>query len=1108
MDYNVDMDKLSEISKTLNLKSLTPLQGQVLATLEKAERLGVISSELKLPQVYQGAIKVLEDIDNPDRFSQAAHSLREMFNLLTREKASRKFCPDCQTEIIEEKCNKCGMPIKEKHREKIQSLIADLDPQGEFNNFNSVLAGMLLKAHKNFVKWAHHSQKDSDFPFDDIKQFEQMLLGLFAPYFDNKTEIKSLIGEPSQGNYEKIIPKFAIRQNVDYFFTNAAPEWFEVLKSNKMFDNPPGAKRENNLIKPVPWPQSKFLKKVVNSKPDEVADIIYACKDTDNWIVIDDFIEAAIETDPKHSAALKKIASACIEGKWLEGIKSFSMPKSVAKLALKLLEVNQDAAFTLFSYIIGPILKDKRKTSSGYEWKEAKPKFESYEYEDVLKELTPKFAEVNPIKTLKSLSVALEEALKIEKNDKDDDSFIWREIVFRSHKHYFELKNELVSRIIEVIPETFERNAKETIELLKSWDSNYSIFRRVGIYTASQIANNSLAKYYLFQEELYFQYAYSKEIKYLLSSVYKKFPLQDKKKIKGIITKGPKPDNFIKNYKQDNGKPPDEQEIQQFIKEMQKPYLEALTKNIKEATSEFDKNDIITGWVGPTSPINEQELSSKSNEELISYLATWKPSEDHCSPSRDGLSSVLKENVKKNPERFIGLVDKIVKEVKKPEYVYGVLRGICETDEEKIKKLDWRGFLLNLKTAVSEKYLFENNDEWSSSAMKAICDVLEAGLNKNIIPLSEKDITWEIIERLVQHPDPSESEEAEDKKKGSRDLVMTAINSVRSKAYETAILHGLWLARMTEGKTKMTPQLKALLESGLDGRKEKSPAVKAIYCMILSNLLYLNKEWVVSNLDKIIPEGEDFKDLFGSFALYAQYSDELYRLTRPKFQLYLAKYAAAEPKTDLTHRVGDFIMIACLRGLETLEDDSLTSKLFSLDDPDISSNAIEFIGRDISQPNEKEHAEIIKKARQIWDWTSEKISKGQFKKSGKEICLQFGTWFKSNAMDKKWLIKKLEQSLTISGGLLDDSYQIILRLMEFAEEYPLEVIRCLILLAKAPITPRFISIFYDKEEFYALLDLLQDADHQEEFGYLIDTLGKCGLEGVESYSAGNGPSMN
>jgi hypothetical protein len=103
-------------------------------------------------------------------------------------------------------------------------------------------------------------------------------------------------------------------------------------------------------------------------------------------------------------------------------------------------------------------------------------------------------------------------------------------------------------------------------------------------------------------------------------------------------------------------------------------------------------------------------------------------------------------------------------------------------------------------------------------------------------------------------------------------------------------------------------------------------------------------------------------------------------------------------------------------------------------------------------------------------------------------------------MDKKWLIENLEKSLGLSGGLLGDSYQILLRLMEFVDEYPLEVIRCLILLAKAPLTPRFISIFYDKEEFYSLLDLLKDTDHQEEFSHLIDTLGKCGLEGVESYS--------
>lgn len=1097
------MQEASEIDKTLDLKSRTPIQEQVLATLEKAERLGVISSELGLPRVYLGAIKVLKDIDNPDRFSQAAHSLRELIDLLTRDKQREveEVCPECQAVIIRDKCDKCGMPLKEKHRQKVESLISTLDPQGEFNNFNPILAGVLIKTNKSFVKWAHHGPKpDSVFPYKDIEQLEQMLLGLFAPYFDNKTEIKTLIDKPSQENYEKIFPKFAIRQNADYFFTNAGPEWFDILKANKTFENPPDAKREDGLIKPVPWSQSKFLKKAVKTKPDEVADIIYSCKNTDNWIIVDDFIEAAIETDSKHSAALKKMTSACIEGKWLEGIRSFAMPKTVAKLALKLLEEDQETAFALLSYIIGPILKDKIKTPSGYELIEAKPKFESYEYEDILKEVVPKFTEANPFETLKKLVSALADTLKIEKNDKDDYSSIWRRTIFRSHKHYFELKNELVTQIIEVVLEAAKKDEKEVIELVESWDSTHSIFKRIGIYAAAELMNDGLVQHYLLQKNLYFEYRYSLEMRYLLSKAYKTLGPKDKETVDAIIAEGPDTNDFIQGYKEDNGKPPEEAEVQKWIESKKEPYLKSLSADMSKTVSELEEGGAITSWVGPTSPINEEELSSKQDEELISYLSTWKPAEDHFAPSRDGLSSILKESVKKDPERFIGLLSRIIKEVKKPEYIYGVLRGICELEEEKLKKIDWNGFLANLKSAVNEQYLFEGTEEWSGSALKAVCDVLEAGLNKDLIPLSEKDVVWEIIMKLTEHSDPSESEEAQDKQKRSRDLVMTAINSIRSKAYETAILHGLWLARMTKGKTKMTPELQKKLEDGLDKRKEKSTAVKAIYCMLLPNLSYLNKEWVVSNLDKIVPEDDDFEDLFGSFALYAQFSDELYRLTRAKFQFYLEKYASQEPKKDLTRRVSDFVMIAYLRGLETLEKDSLASKLFFLDDSDISSGAMEFIGRDISQLNEKEHAEIIKRARQIWDWANTERNKGQFEKSGKEICLQFGSWFKCEAIDKKWLIENLEQSLTVSEGLLDDSYQILLRLMQFAEEYPLEVIRCLILLAKAPITPRFISIFYDKEEFYSLLDLLQDTNHQEEFGYLIDTLGKCGLEGVERYS--------
>jgi len=36
-------------------------------------------------QAYKGALKVLADIENPDKFSQFAHSLREVATLISRE---------------------------------------------------------------------------------------------------------------------------------------------------------------------------------------------------------------------------------------------------------------------------------------------------------------------------------------------------------------------------------------------------------------------------------------------------------------------------------------------------------------------------------------------------------------------------------------------------------------------------------------------------------------------------------------------------------------------------------------------------------------------------------------------------------------------------------------------------------------------------------------------------------------------------------------------------------------------------------------------------------------------------------------------------------------
>ena len=59
----------------------------LLAPKQQKIYLKLLKLDIKAAAAYRGALKVLRDPENPDRFSQSANSLREVTDLISRKAA-------------------------------------------------------------------------------------------------------------------------------------------------------------------------------------------------------------------------------------------------------------------------------------------------------------------------------------------------------------------------------------------------------------------------------------------------------------------------------------------------------------------------------------------------------------------------------------------------------------------------------------------------------------------------------------------------------------------------------------------------------------------------------------------------------------------------------------------------------------------------------------------------------------------------------------------------------------------------------------------------------------------------------------------------------------
>ncbi len=366
-------------------------------------------------------------------------------------------------------------------------------------------------------------------------------------------------------------------------------------------------------------------------------------------------------------------------------------------------------------------------------------------------------------------------------------------------------------------------------------------------------------------------------------------------------------------------------------------------------------------WAGSASPLTVEELSTMSNAEIAEYLVNFKEPEiviKKSDPTEEGLAKTLEKCVATNPQRFIANLHSFLDV---PNfYLLRILHGFLEAWRDK-KEFDWAMLLKFIRQILlSERFWTEQHNSdynYRQWTLLAMADIITSGtvddkraFDAQLLPLAEQ-----ILLVLVEKIEPSPS---------TLDNFLNVVpNSNRGKVFSAMINYALRCAHLNnlEQGIRWPRTIRDDFTKRLDRSVEPSFEFSFTLGVCLSNLLYLDEEWVLENHQRIFPQQQEshWQAAFSGYLLYSQIYQDIYFLFKEHghYQKALCTGFTNEVKNQLV----EHICIGWIQDWETLDDDkSLIYRLINNGTPEFLPAVVHFFLEQSDILKESDDPEKIK----------------------------------------------------------------------------------------------------------------------------------------------------
>ena len=497
-----------------------------------------------------------------------------------------------------------------------------------------------------------------------------------------------------------------------------------------------------------------------------------------------------------------------------------------------------------------------------------------------------------------------------------------------------------------------------------------------------------------------------------------------------------------------------------------------------------------SGAIGPVKPVTTEELSGMSNVEIAAYLEGYTEENIGMPVLKGrGLADTLTKCVAANPQRFTNnlLPFQNVRNL----YQSSLLQGCLEAWRNK-KDFNWAALLEFIhQILLSERFWTEQYNDgfnYRNWVLSGAADLIAEGTKDDTYAFDEKllPLAEEILLVIVDKAQRSVSTLG--------NLPTDVLNSDRGRTFSAMVNYALRFARTNASEStdcRWPYAIKADFTKRLDRSVETSLEFSYTLGFYLPNLLYLDEQWVVSNMDCIFPQQDEDH-------WQAAFSGYLLRGVREDFYLLLKAHGHYRKAlnthfadTEVVDGLVNHICVGWIENSETLDDKtSLIYQLIHSDNPNLLSAMVYFFSRRTDNVSDKVKAKVIPAWRALFEVLSQHSDEIAYQQILSPLSGWLGLIDKIDAEVLKWVkasIKYIDKlpgyALTLSN-VIKALQKHVLRMPEKVGEIYLEI----------PEGEVWFLGQTQKNEVEETIRILYKKGHKDIANKICDRFGKAGAD--------------
>ncbi len=1083
---------------------LTSLQQSVQRLLAQKN-----TEKYSLSDWYVGALYAIANTNNPDRFSQAAQSFRELLEKLPRtmqgnDGRTRSKQPPKITRIQNE-------------MERVDPMAHQLDLAIRRKKDNE-----LLELWEVFQEIAHHNHAVAESEFNvHVESFEKIVLNLLAPVIaQDQQEIQSILNRSdlSSSDTDRLFSLIARKgANYVFFFAQLSdPKWIPILNENHYFSNLPAVQPyKEGRAHTLYWPPITYLQRVANISPQLVIDTVLSIRSTDNPLILHSIAEIALQVTPvERSLKLKEYVFDYINNpheypqsntvlKLIErwGVASNDTTSATLKLIEDVVKFQPAPAMEVNPDDLTAVL-------------EPAPRFQPYEYQEILNEGIRPLAERRPYPVARILIDAVSTMIRLKEHEANPDneegaSEFWCSRLDGVGFVPPDSKEMLVQTLTFACQQVYEK-PPESIAMLDAALSNqrWKIFKRLrqhlyALHPSEQ--TRPWIQQFILAHQDYAKWAHRYEFQRMIRCACEHFGVEllteeQRTEIFDAILSGPSKassrnrigDNFTEDIFQ--------QEQRIFHRRQFRPFASVLFGEHKnyfhelesESKNSIKDEDYLFSWVrgeGGTvsyrSPKSPEDLENFSDEELLAYINQWQ--EEHCDENdwlvkiniqalAGAFKTVFKETIIPANDRLRFWLENRDR-IQRPVYLCAMVNGMEECAKEKdFKKINqWLDFCEWVLSHPSEKPLggtrFDDesreNPNWHSSR-RAVGDFVRTCLSEDMnAPISGRNQLANLLQSLCTQFDWQLDD---DEPVTWNNSFANAIDTIRGRALESLVDFGFWVRRNNveaEGT-----EISTILQIRL-GRKAEHPLTLPEYAILglhYYEIVSLNPKWAQAHKADFFPHDNfpAWSAAFSSFIRYgrpsafenlkSEYVFALEHLT----ELMPGSQNLESPANQVVDRLGLHLFTYYRWGEYELHgNDSLLERFYQKtnNNPKYLGNFIDRVGYSVKNAGKELAKEPKNRIIKFLDW---RLAEGP-----PEEIEGFANWLDAECLPTEYRLDAFPRILDVLKTGTRGLFSQVPALKEMLEEHPAKVIEVFARLIAAK--PKNTYFYIDTDAAKAIL---------------------------------------